>query len=151
MTKEQLLDDLLAGKLDRAEYSRQLELLDKSLYCKVSEKGAISVYGLQRMPVTLYVEQWERLNLFMPEVVSFAKAHPELSRKPPKTATAATTTANPEASRLAKQNGQAEQPSNVPPITTVSAPAPKRKRTKKADAAPVVPEMLMGVTVQKAA
>ena len=31
------------------------------LYCKVSEKGALSVYGLQRMPVTLYVEQWNRL------------------------------------------------------------------------------------------
>ena len=28
---------------------------------KVSQKGAISVYGLQRMPVTLYVGQWERI------------------------------------------------------------------------------------------
>ena len=28
---------------------------------KVSQKGAISVYGLQRMPVTLYAGQWERL------------------------------------------------------------------------------------------
>lgn len=27
---------------------------------KVSRKGAVSVYGLQRMPVTLYAEQWER-------------------------------------------------------------------------------------------
>lgn len=29
--------------------------------CKVGVSGAISVYGLQRMPVTLYDEQWERL------------------------------------------------------------------------------------------
>jgi len=28
---------------------------------KVSTKGAISIYGLQRMPVTLYAEQWERI------------------------------------------------------------------------------------------
>lgn len=28
---------------------------------KVSEKGALSVYGLGRFPVTLYKEQWEKL------------------------------------------------------------------------------------------
>jgi hypothetical protein len=28
---------------------------------KVSEKGAVSVYGLGRFPVTLYQEQWARL------------------------------------------------------------------------------------------
>ena len=31
------------------------------LSLKVSEKGAVSVYGLGRFPVTLYQEQWERL------------------------------------------------------------------------------------------
>lgn len=28
---------------------------------KVSEKGALSVYGLRRFPVTLYKEQWTKL------------------------------------------------------------------------------------------
>lgn len=28
---------------------------------KVSEKGGVSVYGMGRFPVTLYVEQWETL------------------------------------------------------------------------------------------
>lgn len=28
---------------------------------RVSEKGAVSVYGLGRFPVTLYKEQWEKL------------------------------------------------------------------------------------------
>lgn len=28
---------------------------------KVSEKGGVSVYGMGRFPVTLYVEQWEEL------------------------------------------------------------------------------------------
>ncbi|MBI1899502.1 MAG: hypothetical protein HYS13_00130 [Planctomycetia bacterium] len=52
------------------------------LYCKVSTKGAVSVYGLQRMPVTLYVEQWERLLAFSDELRAFLKQHDsELSRK----------------------------------------------------------------------
>jgi hypothetical protein len=33
----------------------------RKLTCKVSDKGAVSVYGLGRFPVTLYAGQWERL------------------------------------------------------------------------------------------
>ena len=32
-----------------------------SISMKVSEKGAVSVYGLGRFPVTLYQEQWLKL------------------------------------------------------------------------------------------
>ncbi len=32
-----------------------------SIRMKVSEKGALSVYGMGRFPVTLYKEQWLRL------------------------------------------------------------------------------------------
>ena len=32
-----------------------------SVSMKVSEKGAVSVYGLGRFPVTLYQEQWSKL------------------------------------------------------------------------------------------
>ena len=40
------------------------------------------MYGLQRMPVTLYVEQWERLLPFADELRGFAKEHDgELKRK----------------------------------------------------------------------
>jgi hypothetical protein len=53
-----------------------------TLYCKVSQKGAVSLYGLQRMPVTLYVEQWERLVGFAHELQAFMKEHDaELKRK----------------------------------------------------------------------
>jgi hypothetical protein len=31
------------------------------LSLRVSDKGAVSVYGLGRFPVTLYKEQWEKL------------------------------------------------------------------------------------------
>ena len=33
----------------------------KGVSIKVSEKGAVSVYGLGRFPVTLYQEQWIKL------------------------------------------------------------------------------------------
>ena len=34
---------------------------EAGLFFKVSQKGAVSAYGLGRFPVTLYKEQWLRL------------------------------------------------------------------------------------------
>lgn len=38
---------------------------------KVSTKGAVSVYGLGRFPVTLYKEQWRRLMTKSTELLGF--------------------------------------------------------------------------------
>jgi hypothetical protein len=38
---------------------------------KVSEKGAVSVYGMGRFPVTLYKEQWLRLLDMATEIRAF--------------------------------------------------------------------------------
>lgn len=38
---------------------------------KVSEKGALSVYGLGRFPVTLYKGQWTRLIAALPALEAF--------------------------------------------------------------------------------
>jgi hypothetical protein len=38
---------------------------------RVSEKGALSVYGLGRFPVTLYREQWEKLLGMADEIRQF--------------------------------------------------------------------------------
>ena len=52
------------------------------LYCKVSQKQALSVYGLQRMPVTLYAGQWERLLDFAEHIREFITANESsLARK----------------------------------------------------------------------
>lgn len=40
---------------------------------KVSEKGALSVYGLGRFPVTLYKEQWLRLLEIKEDILEFIK------------------------------------------------------------------------------
>jgi hypothetical protein len=42
---------------------------------KVSEKGALSVYGLGRFPVTLYREQWEKLLGMSEEIRRFIQAN----------------------------------------------------------------------------
>jgi hypothetical protein len=41
----------------------------RKLSCKVSEKGAVSVYGMGKWPVTLYQSQWEA---FIPFIKSGA-------------------------------------------------------------------------------
>jgi hypothetical protein len=86
MNKEEILAKLAAGQLNVAEASKMLAALEQpkrgSLYCKVSEKGAVSVYGLQRMPVTLYMEQWQRLLDFGDDVRKFIAEHEgELKKK----------------------------------------------------------------------
>ena len=42
-----------------------------SVSFKVSEKGAVSVYGLGRFPVTLYQEQWQKLLAMAEEIKAF--------------------------------------------------------------------------------
>lgn len=42
---------------------------------KVSAKGAVSVYGLGRFPVTLYQEQWARLLDVANDLRAFIKEH----------------------------------------------------------------------------
>ena len=54
-TKEELLARI-------AELERQASGKKASApFFKVSDKGAVSVYGMGRFPVTLYYEQWQRL------------------------------------------------------------------------------------------
>ena len=42
---------------------------------KVSEKGAVSIYGMGRFPVTLYKEQWLKLLDLSDEIRAFIAAH----------------------------------------------------------------------------
>ena len=86
MTRDEILAKLAAGEISADEASKLLDQAEQakrgSLYCKVSQKCAVSVYGLQRMPVTLYVEQWERLLGFSDDIRAFIAQHDaELKRK----------------------------------------------------------------------
>jgi hypothetical protein len=57
-TKSNLTPEQMAARI--AELEGRLAK-GGSISFKVSEKGAVSVYGLGRFPVTLYVEQWTKL------------------------------------------------------------------------------------------
>ena len=43
----------------------------RSLELRVSQKGAVSLYGLGRFPVTLYKEQWGRVLEMADEIRAF--------------------------------------------------------------------------------
>jgi hypothetical protein len=51
------------------------------LTMKVSEKGAVSVYGLGRFPVTLYQEQWRRLLDCADDIRAFVTANEHQLKK----------------------------------------------------------------------
>jgi hypothetical protein len=56
-------DEDLKAELERLRNENQAlkKGASSALRMKVSEKGAVSIYGMGRFPVTLYKEQWLKL------------------------------------------------------------------------------------------
>ena len=68
----------------RAENENLKAKTRRGTYLKVSEKGGISLYGLGRFPITLYVEQWEKILDLAPEIRQFIDENAaQLKRKVP--------------------------------------------------------------------
>ena len=55
----------------RAENEDLKKKRNSAVSMKVSEKGAVSVYGLGRFPVTLYQEQWLKLLALADDIKTF--------------------------------------------------------------------------------
>jgi hypothetical protein len=70
-------DEELKAELERLR--RENAALKKGassgIRMKVSEKGAVSVYGLGRFPITLYKEQWLKLLDMAAEIRAFIAAN----------------------------------------------------------------------------
>ena len=68
-------DQEMQAELERLRAENaQLKNKDKSgITLKVSEKGAVSLYGMGRLPVTLYKEQWLRILGNAPEIEAFIR------------------------------------------------------------------------------
>ena len=68
-----MTDDDLKAELERLR--RENDALKKGrsegVRMKISEKGALSVYGMGRFPVTLYKEQWLKLLSMSDEIRAF--------------------------------------------------------------------------------
>ena len=61
----------------KAENERLKGQQSRGMSLKVSEKGALSVYGLGRFPVTLYKEQWQKLLAMADDIRAFLKENDE--------------------------------------------------------------------------
>ncbi len=62
----------------RAENARLKADQKDGLRLKVSAKGAVSVYGLGRFPVTLYQEQWLRVLDIANDIRAFIRENKDL-------------------------------------------------------------------------
>ena len=61
MSDEDVKAELERLKRENESLREQAKAKPGQLSLKVSEKGAVSVYGMGRFPVTLYQEQWLKL------------------------------------------------------------------------------------------
>ena len=70
-------NDAMKDELEklRAENAALKKTSARGLSLKVSEKGALSVYGLGRFPVTLYKEQWTKLLELAEDIRAFIRAN----------------------------------------------------------------------------
>lgn len=59
----------------RAENAALKARGSRGVSMKVSEKGAVSLYGLGRFPVTLYQEQWLKLLEMADDIRGFVREH----------------------------------------------------------------------------
>jgi hypothetical protein len=68
-------EDELRAELERLKAENQALKTRRELRVsmKVSEKGAVSVYGMGRFPVTLYQEQWLKLLGMADDIRAFIK------------------------------------------------------------------------------
>ena len=68
MTTQENLAKVASGEVQPGEAATLIAAMNANgksageLTYKVSGKGAVSVYGMGRFPVTLYAAQWERLD-----------------------------------------------------------------------------------------
>jgi hypothetical protein len=70
-------DDDMKAELERlrSENAALKKGASAGVRLKVSEKGAVSVYGMGRFPVTLYQEQWLKLLDMSDEIRAFIAAN----------------------------------------------------------------------------
>jgi hypothetical protein len=70
-----MADDDLNAELERLRKENAALKKGGNVRMKVSEKGALSVYGMGRFPVTLYKEQWIKLLDMADDIRAFIAAN----------------------------------------------------------------------------
>ena len=72
MSEEELKAELERLRNENAALKKDAS---PSIRMKVSEKGAVSIYGMGRFPVTLYKEQWLKLLDMSDQIRAFITAN----------------------------------------------------------------------------
>jgi hypothetical protein len=85
VTEDVLADEDVQKEIDRLRAENEALKASRkaagSISFRVSEKGAVSVYGLGRFPVTLYQEQWDKLLAAVDELRAFIDANRDHLKK----------------------------------------------------------------------
>ena len=77
-------DEELRAELERlrAENEALKSRPAQAMRLQVSTKGAVSLYGIRRFPITFYADEWERVFSMSDEIVRFIAEHADsLKRK----------------------------------------------------------------------
>ena len=77
------LEDLQAQlEAAKAELAAAKAAKRREIRLQVSQKGAISIYGIRRMPITMYVDEWATILGMADEIATFGEQNADrLSRK----------------------------------------------------------------------
>ncbi len=87
MTQEQVLAIQAQMEALKAENAALKASKARGLSFKVSEKGALSIYGLGRFPITMYLSQWQSFRASIPAVDAFVAANLDKFKTKPQVAT----------------------------------------------------------------
>jgi hypothetical protein len=80
VTDARLRNALAQLEIERERNARLRAIVEskeqaRTLTLKVSEKGALSIYGLGRFPLTAYKEQWLKILAIAEQIKAFIKAN----------------------------------------------------------------------------
>jgi hypothetical protein len=76
MSVQEIMNRVASGELSPTDaVSLMPTKAAVKLSMKVSDKGALSLYGMGRFPVTLYKEQWERVLGHADDIKAFIAAN----------------------------------------------------------------------------
>jgi hypothetical protein len=59
----------------KAQLENEKSKNTQSMYLKVSQKGAVSLYGIRRFPVTFYQDEWARILDMDAQIRAFIAEH----------------------------------------------------------------------------